>query len=102
MQSPILPMQLMVMDVVNQAAFLQMHQLVKYVLGLKSESKGIERKPSEIFIFCKKDYTGDLVMRSVSGFVLYILGIPVSWISKAQRSTTVSGSEASCIRKKVM
>ena len=69
----------------NQAAFLEMHQVIKYVintrsLGLKQEPKGSEKEPLEIVCFSDSDHAGDLVTkRSESGFALYILGFPVSF-----------------------
>ena len=52
-------------------------------------------KSREIVCFCDSDYVGDLISRrSISGFVLYVLGVPVSWQSKAQKSMILSRSEA--------
>ena len=61
-----------------------MHWVIKYVLDtrsfvLKLEPKGSEEKPWEIVCFSSSDYDGGLVTRiSVSGFVLCVLGVPVS------------------------
>ena len=41
---------------------------------------------------------GDPVSRRrISGFTLYVLGIPVSWQSKSQKSVSLSSSEAKYI-----
>ncbi len=41
------------------------------------------------------DYAGNPnSRRSVSGFVLYVCGIPISWRSKAQHSVALSSSDA--------
>ena len=41
--------------------------------------------------FSDSDYSGDLdITEGVSGFILFIFGEPVSWRSKAPRSTTLS------------
>ena len=43
------------------------------------------------FCFNDCDYAGDPITRiSVIGFVLYVLGVPVSWQSKAQRNMTLA------------
>ena len=58
---------------------------VKYVLdmemlGLKIEPTGNSNKPWEIVYFSNSNYVGDRVSRqSISGFIFYVLGIPVSW-----------------------
>ena len=41
------------------------------------------------------DYAGNMVSRqSISGFILYVLDVPVSWQSKLQKSVSLSSSEA--------
>ena len=41
---------------------------------------------------------GNLVSRrSMSGFILYVLGVPVSWQSKSQKSVSLSSSEVEYI-----
>jgi hypothetical protein len=48
-----------------------------------------------LMAFCDSDYAGDRDKRvSVTGFIIYISNIPVSWRSKAQRGVTLSSSEA--------
>ena len=48
-----------------------------------------------IELFSDSDYAGDKEKRiSVSGFILYFMGVPVLWRSKGQRSVTLSSSEA--------
>ncbi len=45
--------------------------------------------------FSDSDYAGDPdSRRSVSGFVDYVYGVPISWRSKAQCSVALSTSEA--------
>ena len=76
-------------DSANQAAFLEMHHVMKYVLNtrhleLKLESSRNEKEPWDIICFDESNYTGDPVSRrSISGFTWDILGVPVSWQSKA-------------------
>ena len=64
--------------------------MITYVLdtknfGLKLKQTGNVNKPWEIVCFSDSDYAGDLVSRrSIIGFILYVLGVPVSWQLKAQ------------------
>ena len=63
--------------------------------GLKIESTGNANKSWEIVCFGDNDYAGDLVSRrSISGIMLYVLGVLVSWGSKSQRNVSLSSSEA--------
>ena len=40
------------------------------------------------------DYAGDQATRiSVSSFILYLMGVAISWRSKGQKSVTLSSSE---------
>ena len=61
----------------------------KYVLdtknlGLKIKPNEDKKKPWDIVCFSDSDYASDLDTRkSVSGFILDILGVPVSWRLKA-------------------
>ena len=46
-------------------------------------------------MFSDSDYATDPETRiSVSGFVLYVCGVPVSWASRGQKSVTLSSTEA--------
>ena len=59
---------------------------------------GNSNEPWEIVCFSNSNYEGDLVSRqSISGFILYVLGIPVSWRLKSQKSVSLSSSEAEYI-----
>ena len=72
-------------DGANPAAYKKLLHVVKYVLdtknlGLKIEPMGNSNKPWEIVYFSNSNYTGDTVSRqSLSGSILYVVGIPVSW-----------------------
>ena len=51
-----------------------------------------------LIAFSDSDYAGDSDTRkSVSGYVIYLCGVPISWRSKAQRSVTLSSTEAEWI-----
>ena len=54
----------------------------------------------DIFLhqFSNSVYVGDPVSRkSISGFILYVLGVLISWQSKGQKSVTLSSSEAAWV-----
>ena len=84
----------------NKAAFLKMHQVLKYVLnikylGLKIETNRNKMEQWDFMFFSNSNYEGDWVTkRCISEFILYDIHLPVYWRSKAQRSITLSSSEA--------
>ena len=51
-------------------------------------------EPWEFIYFSNKDYAGDLVSRrSITGFIIYVLGVLVSWQLKLQKSVSLSSSD---------
>jgi hypothetical protein len=45
--------------------------------------------------FCDSDWAGDPEKRvSVTGFIIYLLNIPICWRSKSQKRVTLSSTEA--------
>ncbi len=89
-----------VFDGVNMAVYKEMHWVIKYApvtrdLGLQIESIQDCDQPWELICFSDSDYAEDPDSRRiVSGFVLYICGVSISWRSKAQGSVALSSSEA--------
>ena len=91
-----------VLDSATDASFKEMLRVIKYVLDTKNMGLKIEpnfdkdkNEPWELVCFSDSDYAGDPdSRRSVSGYILYIKGVPICWRSKAQRSVTLSSSEA--------
>ena len=89
-----------VLDGTTPAAMKEMYRVIKYVLDTRSKGLRIEPTfgdsgPWDLVCFSDSDYAGDPESRrSVSGFILYVKGVPISWRSKAQRSVTLSSSEA--------
>ena len=76
------------MDGLNQAVFLEMHWVIKYVLYTRSLELKLEQNNDS-------DYSRDPVTRkSLSGFMLYVLDASVTWWLKGQKSMTLSSSEA--------
>jgi hypothetical protein len=46
-------------------------------------------------VFCDIDWAGDSETRiSVTGFILYLINVPVCWRSKLQKGITLSSTEA--------
>ena len=84
----------------NSAAFHELLHIIRYVhvtknLGLKLESSGDANKPWAMVCYCNIGYNHDPISRrSVSGFILDVSGVTISWQSKAQRSMSLSISEA--------
>ena len=89
-----------VLDGASEAAFKELKRVIKFVLdtkeyGLKIEPKIGEDEEWSLTVFCDSDYAGDPDNRiSVTGFCVFLLGVPISWKSQAQRSVTLSSSEA--------
>jgi hypothetical protein len=92
------------MDGATPAANKELKRVIKFVLdtrnfGLKIEP--IVRKTEDdwdIVIYTDSDYGGDKESRiSVTGYIVYLLGVPICWKSKSQRSVSLSSSEAEFI-----
>ena len=83
-------------DGTNPAAYKELLCVIRCVLdtknlGLKSEPIVNSNKPWEIVCFRDSDYVGDQVSRRrISVFILYVLGVLVSWLSKSQNSVLLS------------
>ena len=92
-----------VLDGTTEAAYKKMLRVIKYVpdtknLGLKIKPTEGRNTPWDLVCFSDSDYAGDPeTRRSISGYVLYIKGVPVAWRSKGHRSVTLSSSEAEWI-----
>ena len=75
-----------------------MLRVIKYVLD--TQTWGLKIQPSlkdewDIICYCDSNYSGDPDSRkSVSGYILYIKGVPICWRSKAQKTITLSSAEA--------
>jgi hypothetical protein len=74
---------------------------MKFVLntrnfGLKIEPK-IDNDANDwvMIVYMDSDYAGDKDnWLSVSGFIIFLLGVPIMWRSKEQRSVSLSSAEA--------
>jgi hypothetical protein len=90
-----------VMDGATPAALKELKRVMKFVLdtrtfGLKIEPKTIDTMDKwDMVIYTDSDYAGCTDTRiSVSGYTIFLLGVPILWKSKAQRSVTLSSAEA--------
>ena len=94
-----------VLDRPTQAAFKELKRAIKFVLdtehyGLAIIPRVPEDKSAswELKVYSDSDWAGDKDTRiSVSGFGVFLMGVPISWKSKAQRSVTLSSSEAELV-----
>jgi hypothetical protein len=87
------------MDKATKGTYLEMLRVIKFVIDTKNfclriqpEFKG---KNWSLRVFCDSDWAGDSETRiSVTGFILYLMNVPVCWRSKAQKGVTLSSTEA--------
>ena len=93
-----------VLDGTTERAMKEMKRIIKYVLD--TEKLGLKIEPTikgkdemwNMVGFSDSDYAGDPDSRkSVSGFIIYLCGVPICWRSKAQRTVTLSSTEAEWI-----
>ena len=91
-------------DCVTPSAIKELRRVIKYVLdtrelGLKVEPvRTANNNNVDIEVFCDSDYVGDKETRvSVSEYILYLCNVPVACRSKAQKSVTLSSSEAELV-----
>jgi hypothetical protein len=90
------------MDKATPAAFKEMKRAMRFVANTKECGLRIEPdEPSKdkfkwnMVVYTDSDWTGDKEDRqSVSGYVVFLLGVPILWKSKSQKSVTLSSSEA--------
>ncbi len=87
-----------VIDGVTMNAYHEMLCIIKYVLDTKDYRLMIDptykkNKPWALVCYSDSDYAGESDTRqSISGFILYMCNIPISW--KSKQSVTLSSSEA--------
>ena len=90
------------MDGATPAAMKELLRVIKFAIDTKDYGLKIEPNCEiekelvwNIELFTDSDYAGDRETRvSVSGFILYVMGVAVMWRSRGQRSVTLSSSEA--------
>ena len=88
------------MDSASWGSYQELLRVIKFVDDTKSF--GLKVKPRlnddlewNLKTFCDSDWAGDPETRiSVTGFIIYLLDVPVCWRSKSQKGVTLSSTEA--------
>ena len=89
-----------VLDGPNEAAVKELKRVIKFVLDTKNYGLIINPKKNHDFkwkltIYTDSDWAGDKDTRqSVSGYVLFLMNVPILWKSKGQNTLALSSSEA--------
>jgi Reverse transcriptase (RNA-dependent DNA polymerase)/gag-polypeptide of LTR copia-type/Zinc knuckle len=88
------------MDSASWGSYQELLRVIKFVddtksFGLKVQPRFDDDLEWNLKIFCDSDWAGDPETRiSVTGFVIYLLDVPVCWRSKSQKGVTLSSTEA--------
>jgi hypothetical protein len=87
------------MDAASHAAYKEMLRVMKFVMDTKQyclKMRLVEGgKDWDLVSYCDSDWAGDAETRiRVTGFIIYLLGVPICWRSKGQKGVTLSSSEA--------
>jgi hypothetical protein len=88
------------MDSATWGAYNELLRVIKFVIDTKIF--GLEVQPKldnnlgwDLKIFSDSDWAGDPETRvSVTGFIIYLLSIPICWHSKSQKGVTLLSTEA--------
>jgi hypothetical protein len=66
-----------------------------YGLRIKPDQPGNDKFKWNMVIYTDSDWAGDKEdCRHVSGYVIFLMGVPILWKSKSQRSVSLSSSKA--------
>ena len=88
------------LDNTSPAAYKELLKVIKYVLdtknlALKVELSNLNNEEWEMVMYLYSDYARDKETRTiVPGYIAYLMGVPISWKNKSQKSVTLSSSEA--------
>jgi hypothetical protein len=88
------------MDSASWGSYQELLRVIKFVNDTKSFGLMVEPRLDDdlewnLKIFCDSDWAGDSETRiSVTGFVIYLLDVPVCWRSKSQKGVTLLSTEA--------
>ena len=96
-----------VMDGATEEAMKEMLRVIKFVLDTRNIGLKIEPKLPKDFLkefmwilemFSDSDWAGDKDnRRSISGFILFLFGVPISYKSRQQKTVSLSSAEAEWI-----
>jgi hypothetical protein len=82
-------------------SYKEMLKVVKFALHTKD--LGLKMYPNinykaplwELLLLSDSDHAGDKMSRlSISGFIMFLCGVPIMWRSKAQKTVALSSTEA--------
>jgi hypothetical protein len=88
------------MDSATLGAYNELLRVIKFVIDTKTFDLKVQPKLDnnlgwDLKIFCDSDWAGDPKTRvSVTGFIIYLLIVPICWRSKSQKGVTLSSTEA--------
>ena len=88
-----------VMDGANKNHLKMLRRVVKFVIDTQDRKLILQPKPNkvnwEMRGYSDSDFAGDVDGRkSISGYIIYVQGCPISWRSKGQKSVSLSSTEA--------
>jgi hypothetical protein len=85
----------------TETAFKELKQVIKFVLDTRTYGLKLEPKMDKedvnwaMMVFTDSDWAGDKDdRRSIAGYIVFLLGAPILWKSKAQKSVSLLSSEA--------
>ena len=88
-----------VMDGANQCHMKALRRAIKFVID--TQDRKLILRPNkddfkwEMKAYSDSDFAGDTDERkSISGYIIYLQGCPISWRSKSQKSVSLSSTEA--------
>jgi hypothetical protein len=88
------------MDRASPEAFKELCRVIKYVLD--TADYGLRIKPMiekntewNLVVYSDSDWAGDKENRmSITGYIIFVHGVPITWKSRQQKSLAMSSSEA--------
>jgi hypothetical protein len=87
------------MNKATMGTYLDMLRVIKFVVDTKNFGLRVQHKSKlknwSLCVFCDSNWARDSETRiSVTGFIVYLMNVPVCWRSRAQRGLTLPCSEA--------
>jgi hypothetical protein len=88
------------MDSATWKTYNELLRVIKFVIDTKIFRLKVQRRLDNYLgwnlkVFCDRDWAGDTETRvTVTGFIIYLLNVPICWRSKSQKGVTLSSTEA--------